>query len=153
MARRWLGTITRWTVAAITLATAIAWQGSRWYGYEISTRSMYIAELDAGCLRLILPKTTVAPDTGPPIRMRRIMQPRTHPFRWGYMHVPTVLVDDYQVPLWIPLAALVPINLALWLAATRARSRRNQSECPACGYPRQGLAPDAACPECGKARA
>jgi len=33
-------------------------------------------------------------------------------------------------------------------ARRRLRSRRGH--CPACNYDRRGLAPDAACPECGK---
>jgi hypothetical protein len=54
------------------------------------------------------------------------------------------------VPLWIPFAlAAVPTAL-LWRAQLRRRRRARVGLCPACGYDRAGIAPDAACPECGE---
>jgi hypothetical protein len=54
------------------------------------------------------------------------------------------------VPLWIPFAvAAVPTGL-LWRAELRRRSRALSTLCLSCGYDRQGLAPDAMCPECGQ---
>lgn len=47
-------------------------------------------------------------------------------------------------PLWIPAAAFGAA--AWWLAGPRRRS----GCCPACGYPRQGLATAVPCPECGE---
>ena len=46
------------------------------------------------------------------------------------------------VPLWPPTLAMVTLVGVAWL--TRVRAGR----CPACGYDRSGLPPDAPCPEC-----
>jgi len=64
-------------------------------------------------------------------------------------------------PLWLPLLANslilgVPLTLA-GVGVSRAarwgfaKVRGRGDRCPRCGYPRNGLAPDAACPECGGA--
>jgi len=53
------------------------------------------------------------------------------------------------VLLGAPLVA-IPMLFAAGIRALRARIRRGR--CPACGYLRTGLAPDARCPECGAER-
>lgn len=63
--------------------------------------------------------------------------------RWPIVPIPLGLAADaafYGLFVWF----------ALWgrHALTRRR-RRARNQCPSCGYHRTGLAPDAACPECG----
>jgi hypothetical protein len=57
---------------------------------------------------------------------------------------------EIWVPLWIPFAAAALPTGLLWRAQLRRRRRVRVGLCPACGYDRAGIAPDAACPECGK---
>ena len=51
-----------------------------------------------------------------------------------------------NIPLWIPLIALIAIAIAAWRITLR---RRAAGRCRKCRYPRAGLAPGAPCPECG----
>jgi hypothetical protein len=50
------------------------------------------------------------------------------------------------------LAAGVLLGVVEGCAFARRRVRSARGRCPSCGYDRRGLAADAACPECGKAR-
>lgn len=52
-----------------------------------------------------------------------------------------------NIPLWMPLALTIAVSARAWVLW--ARRPRDPSRCPACRYPRQGLAPHAPCPECG----
>jgi hypothetical protein len=52
-----------------------------------------------------------------------------------------------NVPLWLPLLLAVAVTSRAW---TRwIRRPRDPSRCPACRYPRAGLAFTIPCPECG----
>lgn len=51
------------------------------------------------------------------------------------------------IPLWAPFLAALVTTLLAW---RRLRRRLNPGLCPACSYPRSGLAPNAPCPECGR---
>ncbi len=54
-----------------------------------------------------------------------------------------------QIPLWMPLVvAAVPAAFVIRGEVKRRRAIRNGA-CRKCGYPREGLEPGAACPECG----
>ena len=53
------------------------------------------------------------------------------------------------VPLWFPLLVLVAAAERAWRADRRAQRLARTGSCLKCGYDRSGLAPDAACPECG----
>lgn len=52
------------------------------------------------------------------------------------------------VPLWLAAGALLGASGACAWQARRARLR-GVGRCAACGYDLRGLAPAAACPECG----
>ncbi len=52
------------------------------------------------------------------------------------------------IPLWMPLAAFGLLGAATWSLHIAGARRRRAGMC-ACGYDRQGLAMDVACPECG----
>ncbi len=52
------------------------------------------------------------------------------------------------LPLWIPTLLTAIPSVLLWRA--HLRRRRRAGDCPVCGYSLAGLAPGAACPECGR---
>lgn len=53
------------------------------------------------------------------------------------------------VPLWLPWLFAMGISILLFRDHFREKRERRLGCCPACGYSRAGLAPDAPCPECG----
>lgn len=50
--------------------------------------------------------------------------------------------------MYAPTTILAVPTLALW-SITLRRTRRKPSQCPKCGYDRQGLPTTQPCPECG----
>jgi hypothetical protein len=81
-------------------------------------------------------------------------------FKWWPQHVEYFLHSPGSsfytpepfawVPLWMPLAA----SAGMWMLGRRLSTRLYpQGGCQCCGYDRAGLAPAAACPECGSALA
>jgi hypothetical protein len=75
--------------------------------------------------------------------------PNQQPEWWFAFHS---FANDWwlQVPIWA-----VALPMAAWtaLAFRSARRRARPGGCPACGYDRTGLAPEAVCPECGASAA
>lgn len=60
---------------------------------------------------------------------------------------------ELTVPFWIPMFLSVVVGAVGWRLDLLATRRSRVGLCPHCRYPREGLAsPEAACPECGKAR-
>ena len=51
-----------------------------------------------------------------------------------------------RCPMWTPLLLVSSITALLW---ARDRRAHRPGSCSHCGYDRRGLAPTAACPECG----
>ena len=73
--------------------------------------------------------------------------PMTRTWRPTLTHPANVDYWRLDVPLlWFAALAATPAGLTRLRAARRRRWRR----CAGCGYPRQGLVPGAACPECGR---
>ncbi len=60
------------------------------------------------------------------------------PSRWQVM-----------VPTWFMALATSLVLLGAWHLDTRSRRRPKVGLCSRCSYDREGIAPDAACPECG----
>ncbi len=54
------------------------------------------------------------------------------------------------VPLWPLILVSSGASATAWLFDARARRRARVGQCFRCGYDLSGLAPGAACPECGK---
>jgi hypothetical protein len=54
-----------------------------------------------------------------------------------------------SMPVWPVACACVAITGVAWRLDTLANRRERAGKCPKCGYDRQGLAPEAICPECG----
>lgn len=52
-------------------------------------------------------------------------------------------------PLWPPAVLCAAASAWAWRLDERARRRALAGRCPRCRYDRAGLAPGAACPECG----
>jgi len=57
-----------------------------------------------------------------------------------------------QIPYWLPILLLASTSGGLFWRDRRASRRATAGDCPSCGYSRAGLALDAVCPECGKAK-
>jgi hypothetical protein len=76
-----------------------------------------------------------------------------HPFAWPpwAQEDPTMSGWDARFPLWPIAAACVWGSVMLWRQRARQRRAERSGLC-ACGYSRAGLAPGAACPECGTSR-
>lgn len=66
-------------------------------------------------------------------------------WRWWVRHDEYRSAHEYFAPLWPP--ALV---LGVGMARSWRRARFVAGRCGACGYSREGLGKDAACPECGR---
>lgn len=66
--------------------------------------------------------------------------------------VRTSVASTYGVtlPHWFVSVVLAAIALRLWIPHRRSARRRALGLCSRCGYDRKGLAPAAACPECGE---
>lgn len=57
-----------------------------------------------------------------------------------------------SLPYWLPILLFASISGGLFWRDRRAARRARVGMCPSCGYSRAGLALDAVCPECGKAK-
>ena len=53
-----------------------------------------------------------------------------------------------DIPLWLPFAAFATLTFLSW--RTHLRRKHAPHACPHCHYDLSGLAPQSACPECGR---
>jgi len=133
-----------------------AWVASGWV-HAVVTVSWrpYSVSLGIHHGLLLLGKSTLAPDevSGPlEIWHQRVKAPEwlLLPFSRHYLSKGPVLTSfrEFHLPLWPALGILGASSTWLW----RFHWRRGFGEgrCPKCGYALAGLAPGAACPECGR---
>jgi hypothetical protein len=68
--------------------------------------------------------------------------------RLTFYHTPGWEYAALVMPMW-PVVVVCGVAGTLMRRADVRGSRRASGQCEACGYDRRGLAPEAACPECG----
>jgi hypothetical protein len=86
----------------------------------------------------------IGPDQNPRMPWSRIEPPLYVFLGIGIYSDPPVRDSRLYIPWWLITGALlIAPALGLW------NLLKYPHGCPSCGYPRQGLAPDAPCPECG----
>jgi hypothetical protein len=147
--RRW----GKWAGALLTVAVIVLWLSSRWCsGYiNVSTQHRVVAaSLATGGIEIYLfysaSTETAKLDRG--VHADAGWERKTGNARRWMWWVHTEQMDQYTrlvlVPLWIPFLAVAGITAWLWY-----RDRRIPGLCRRCRYDRAGLAPEAACPECG----
>lgn len=148
-------------IFALTVATI--WCASAWWWFRFETRAW---DLEVGSGSITLHKARYARDGG--FRIQQAPSARVGlDFRPGILSEWGVDVnlwllahankttewgrwETWQLSLW-PLPLLLAVPGALLLRSScLARRREIAGSCSRCGYSRAGLAPDAACPECGR---
>ena len=69
--------------------------------------------------------------------------------RWQLGSVTTGSSRNVFVPVWPASVLGIAWGTLVWRREIRHRRRLRDSRCVACGYPRAGVDPTGACPECG----
>ena len=140
MARRRRCSGVRAALAATILLTAV-WAASAWCTALIAWRGL-LAGVEDGRIGIAWPWPGEGVETRTEVRRWRAPVQR-----WGFQ---VDLDAPYRVvagPLWMPALGAAGLLLVAW---KRSRCSRPPAGCPACGYDLSGLAPGAACPECGR---
>jgi hypothetical protein len=146
----------KWGGAAAFLLLLAAWIGSAWWSVS---RSAPDGSLD-GYTECGISAGQVywshhyLSGRRPPPRPWWDMKPTQRSFRWefdlsGIRRRPAWASSAIAIPLWFPAAIAIGATAIAWRVDSRARYRARAGMCLRCGYARAGLAPDAACPECG----
>jgi hypothetical protein len=146
----------KWLLTTMTILLAGAAIGSLWYGLTIDyldpgDRVSGSVKIDHGILRWSRYWGGRPRAARLDWELTRIQAAGPRPqWTWRF-YDPGPAGKHLFLPLWIPAAlTMLPAALA-WRHDLRMRRRARAGECPSCGYPRAGLAPDAKCPECGAA--
>ncbi len=139
--------VAKWAGLVVCLPLAAAWCVSigSLLRHEGVLSSEYSWHVTAGALVLIHSD----PPLSPSLWDFQAVDPQVQwwpPWR-GYPYLPSAPSGGWFVlPLWWPFVLVDVPTAWLWW-----QDRRRPGYCPACGYDLAGLAPGAACPECGKA--
>lgn len=139
----------KWVGVVISAAVAALWIINYWwgFGYVHATRSSEHVGAGVECGVLVL---VSAPVNNPVDPQRPGWFGRTNDGH--YVWLPHVFASPsgrgIWLPLWMLLLATVLPCACLWCLDRRVRL----GHCP-CGYNLAGLAPDGACPECGRSPA
>lgn len=158
--RRHLKSIVRWTAWVLALLLPVMWVVSLYFAAVARTpRSanghfMGVGLAD-GCFAFIY---TLAPSKVDP------SFPLIGPARYAGLSVgnPNVWRPDIDrspagvqvmVPLWMPWLVAIAFSVWFYRDHRREEQRRLNGCCPCCGYSRNGLSPNAPCPECGSSPA
>ena len=64
----------------------------------------------------------------------------------------TIFCGRYFIPLWLLACAVAIPTVFVWRRDSKIRRRLESNFCLHCAFDLAGLAVDAVCPECGKAR-
>lgn len=132
----WFGTL-----ATVVLATI--WIAGGWWSLGWTARSGAGISTELGHLNIFGPESD--PHAGFQLQRHRWPPRFWRSWRW----VPNQTAWLLEVPMYAPTMIFALPTIALWGVMLR-RARRSTSQCPACGYDRQGLAPTKPCPECGR---
>jgi hypothetical protein len=135
----------KWGGAAVTLLLVVVWIGSEFWSVAYFKGCMAIGNDWRG---VVLIWNWRGWDTDPPKRFgpRSTGTPRSWVPRWERVPGRAWYVS---MPLWIPGALALTATSLAWRKDILARRRARLNLCPKCHYDRAGLAPGAACPECG----
>jgi hypothetical protein len=68
---------------------------------------------------------------------------------WTWGKSPRRWEDGRAYTVWPLSPILFIVGSAMLFPGLRAHRRRSKSQCPSCGYSREGLPKDRPCPECG----
>lgn len=135
--------IVKWASAAMVVGLLIAWALSLvWWAKYTDGRTQVI--LCSHCA--IVDRVSVQPSAP---GMWRVYRPQSH-FKDGL--TPYLAAGQGFLTLRVPFWCLLPVPIALLIAACVLDARNSSKAthaCKRCGYSRTGLAPGAACPECG----
>lgn len=157
---KWRGRLRRvskWTCTIATILLLGMTMVSRWYALCFGVQHFRGRSIDFKMSRGMLALNVVEP-------------PAFVPDYWAFSYFPGWYWDfgkpglaglyfkrNVGVATTLGASLLYPVGLTalstalLWRWDRRARRRGSANACPACGYDRGGLGPDAICPECGAA--
>ncbi len=138
--------VTKWAGLVVCVLIAAAWCVSiRWgLGYQGVAPSEYVWRVTDG--GLVLSYWELRPGSNQWQFAVNHPQSKWRP-EWESFSSAAGHCWWFQLPLWMPLSLVaLPTGWLLW----RDWRRPRPGHC-ACGYDLAGLAPGAACPECGKA--
>ena len=144
----------KWGGAAVTVMLAVVWIfGACTYFVCFCKAGAYIS-MSRGqfCVMRCTPDSNLVHRED---NLRWLPLPIQWNFYWS--HSPAKAFTSswtLAVPLWAPVALVLPVTVFAWRLDTLARRRARLNLCPKCNYDRAGLASkDAKCPECGAAPA
>lgn len=146
-------TFIKWTLLSLTVASLGLCILSGWMGFGLSWKSQFWrqATLHGGMVKTWWIRSEGLPNPGyaPASLNTTIVQYVGFNFYMRYsLGNPLIL----HFPAWIvPSMTAIPTAL-LFRSDWLTKRRRRVGVCPRCSFSLVGLAPDAKCPECGKAR-
>ena len=154
--------VKRWLLGTLLLLVSLLWLWSGWYWTLVASYGNSLSLRD-GRVEITLNDRTAdqgrwlsfvraAPPVAPFDWEKEILGypstfPREKRWRWKLWVYRDGSCVRLLVPLWTFAA---PLAGGVLVSIIRRRYWRRDGHCPACNYDRRGLAPNAACPECGK---
>ncbi len=137
----------KWGGAAATVLLVVVWIASgRWHAV-IGNASGLTIRLSSGQISMGLSEAPLHADWLDGYSYLSY----SPTYRWSF----STSAEYYEhgmatVPIWFLLLFTAGVPMLLWRQELKRR-RAQLNLCPKCNYDRTGLAPDARCPECGRA--